>query len=271
MVIATSNPIPSTQPYWDVAADTYERDFTETLVGQLLRQAVWRELDRVFRPNDRVLEINCGTGIDAVHLAEREVTILACDISQRMIDLARQRADTTTFGRRIDFRVLPTEDLGALFDDGPFDGAFSNFSGLNCVEDLDAVRRNLSRALRPGGSAVLCMLGRFVPWEIAWFLAHGGRSKALRRLRCHIECGSEAGAPSVHYYSTRETTHAFAPDFRLRRWKGVGIFVPPPYMDHWAQHFPRTTAALDRADRWLGRVPIFRNMANFVLLEFERT
>jgi SAM-dependent methyltransferase len=270
-MMAIPNPIPSTQPYWDRAAGTYERDFTGTLLGQTLRRSVWRELDRVFRAGDRVLELNCGTGIDALHLAEHQVTVLACDISQRMIDLARQRVAATRFSRRIDFRVLPTEDLDTLLDhDGLFDGAFSNFSGLNCVEDLGAVRRDLARLLRPGGIAVLCMLGRFVPWEFAWFLAQGDWNKAVRRLR-RTECGNYAGAPRVHYYSRREIIRAFAPDFLLRRWKGVGIFLPPSYMDHWAQRFPRTTAALGKADGLLGRVPIVRNMGDFVLLEFERT
>ncbi len=268
--MATSNPIPSTQPYWDLAADTYEQDFTDTLIGQTLRRSVWRDLERVFRPGHRVLELNCGTGIDAVHLAEHQVTVLACDISPRMIELARQRVSATKFGRRIDFRVLPTEDLGRLAVDGPFDGAFSNFSGLNCVEDLNAVRRELARLLRPGRSMLLCMLGRFVPWEIGWFLAHGNWNKAVHRLRRPTESRDQAGEPSVHCYSRREITHAFAPDFRLRRWKGVGVFLPPSYMDHWARRFPRATSALDKADRLLGRVPIFRSMADFVLLEFER-
>jgi hypothetical protein len=154
--------------------------------------------------------------------------------------------------------------------DGPFDGAASNFSGLNCVEDLGAVRRELARLLRPGGLAVLCVLGRVVPWEIAWFLAQGDWNKAVRRLR-HTECGNYACAPRVYYYSRREIMRAFAPDFRLRRWKGIGISLPPSYMDHWAQRFPRITVALGKADGLLGRVPIVRNIGDFVLLEFERT
>ena len=53
--------------------------FTESRLGELLRQAVWRRLDDVFRPGDRVLELDCGTGEDAVHLARRGVRVLATD------------------------------------------------------------------------------------------------------------------------------------------------------------------------------------------------
>ena len=38
-------------------------------------QAVWRRLDDGFGPGDRVLELGCGTGEDAVHLAQRGVRV----------------------------------------------------------------------------------------------------------------------------------------------------------------------------------------------------
>jgi methyltransferase family protein len=67
-----------------------------------------------------------------------------------MIQIARQDAVASGYAARLDFRVLPTEALDRLELESPFDGAFSNFSGLNCVEDLAAVARNLARLLKPG-------------------------------------------------------------------------------------------------------------------------
>jgi len=55
---------------------------------------------------------------------------------------------------------------------GPFDGAFSNFSGLNCVENLEDVSRDVAQLLRPKADFDLYD-GRFVPVEIIWFLLHG--------------------------------------------------------------------------------------------------
>lgn len=259
------------QSYWDIAADTYEQDFTTTLIGQLLRRRVWRELDRIFRPDDRLLELNCGTGIDAVYLARKGMTVMACDISSRMVEQARRRADQSRLSGNLDFRVLATEELSALTDNGQFDGAYSNFSGLNCVGDLVSVRRNLARLLKPGGSVALCMLGRFVPWEIAWFFAHGDPRKAMRRLRPGVTPASNNGAPHVRYHPRQEIVAAFSPEFQLRRWKGIGIFLPPSYMEHQARRFPRTIGLLDRVDGLVGDTPIFRSMADFVLLEFQRT
>ncbi|WP_158944887.1 hypothetical protein [Granulicella sp. S190] len=58
------------QAYWDSAAETYEDVFSGTTIGKTRREAVWQDLKRLFRRDDHVLEINCGTGLDAVFLAK---------------------------------------------------------------------------------------------------------------------------------------------------------------------------------------------------------
>jgi len=259
----------SARAYWDEAAGTYEQDFTNTLIGEMLRRQVWVRLSRTFLPGENILELNCGTGIDAQYLAEKAIHVVACDISERMIDIARQRAEDSRFGAQVEFRVLATEELGSMKCDAPFDGAFSNFSGLNCVDDLQAVRRNLARLLRPRARVVLVMLGRFVPWEIAWYLAHFDRSRALDRLLGKRE-GVNKRAPQVHYRSRREIVTAFGPEFQLQSWEGVGVFRPPAYMEHWARRYPRIAKLLNGADSFTTRLPVFRIMANFVLLQFQR-
>jgi 2-polyprenyl-3-methyl-5-hydroxy-6-metoxy-1,4-benzoquinol methylase len=262
--------IQTARRYWDHAAETYDHDFVNTLIGQTRREAVWRDLDRFFSAGDRLLELNCGTGIDAVHLASNGVEVVACDIAPRMIELARRHAAGAQLRERIDWRVLPTEEIGALFEEGPFDGVLSNFSGLNCVADIGAVARNLSRLLKPGGRVLASMMGRSVPWEFAWFLAHGEARKAMRRFGRAPVCHLDAGGLQIQCPRVKEIARQFAPEFALRGWKGIGILVPPSYMEAWARRFPRTTLALAGVDRWLARVPGVRGMADCVLLHFER-
>jgi SAM-dependent methyltransferase len=259
----------SAQEYWDAAAETYDQDFTTTLIGRTRRSAVWREMDKVFQPGERVLELNCGTGADAVHLAHLGIRVLACDISPRMIEIARKFASTTNAAERTDFRVLPTEKIEVLASEGPFDGAFSNFAGLNCVEDLPAVVRNLVRLLKPDAPVLISMTGRFVPWEIVWFLKHGDAKNAVRRLS-RKDAGLSRGPLNIQRPSVSEITGIFAQGFRRRGWRGIGIGVGPSYMEPWARRFPNVTNALARVDDWVGGFPPFRNMADCVLLEFER-
>lgn len=258
---------------FDTIAETYDDTFTNSRVGRAQRHAVWEELDRVFHPGQRVLEINCGTGVDAVHLASRGVEVLACDAAPRMIEVSRRRLLQTNLGAGVEFRTLATEDIGKLCEAVPsaqFDGAFSNFAGLNCVGDLSAVARHLAQLLRPGAQAVLCMFGPFCAWEVLWYLAQGKPRKAFRRLRSEGSLArlAEGSTVPVRYFSVRQLAGIFAPEFRLQQWKGVGLAVPPSYVEPLAQPFLLSWAA--RADRWLGHCPLLRGLADHVLLTFER-
>ena len=281
--------VPPRPAPFDAVAGTYDDQFTAALIGRAQRQAVWRELDRVFRAGDRVLELNCGTGVDALYLARRGVEVLACDSSARMIDVARahlgraqldpeveggsgtQRAKVRA---KVRFEVLATEELGQLRGDSlaPFDGAFSNFAGLNCVEDLEAVGRDLSGLLKPGARMVLCLFGTQCAWETVWYLAHGQPRKAFRRLR---PGGDVAGLGNgmtlrVRYPTVPALVRSMGPGFRLKTWKGVGVAVPPSYVEPLARRFPRVLGFLVKIDRSLASVPLVRSLGDHVLLVFER-
>jgi SAM-dependent methyltransferase len=252
------------QAYWDLTAENYDSIFSETVIGRVQRDAVWRELDKHFQAGMRILELNCGTGVDAVHLAGRGVHVVACDLSSRMIDAARKRLGATGLGALVDFRMLATEEIGSLVGEAPFDGAFSNFSGLNCVQDI-------ARLLKPGAKTLLCMVGRFSLWEMAWHLAKGRPAVALRSFKrkptTHI---SAQNAVLVHYPSVSHMRRMFAPEFRLRGWMGVGVAVPPSCLEPVARRVPGVVGSLAKLDRYLNRAPVFRGMADCVLLQFER-
>lgn len=267
---APANAIRSAQRYWNAAAETYEQKFSGTILGQIRRQIVWDSLEKTFHDGQRVLELSCGTGIDAVFLARRGVHVVACDVSPRMIELAQSLAAKEGLSVSPKFCVLATEHLSTLRPEMPFDGGFSNFSGLNCVEDLTQVADDLGGLLKPNARLVLCMMGRFVPLEMLWFLAHGQVGKAFHRLlnsRSHY-------ASTTDLVVTRPTVsqieQQMSRTFRLVRWKGIGVVIPPSYAEHVAIRLPRAVGYLAKVDRFIGALPFFRNMADCVLLEFER-
>jgi SAM-dependent methyltransferase len=241
------------------------------VIGKLQRDEVWRELDKTFAPGDRVLELNCGTGIDAVHLAQRGVRLIACDVSPRMIEVAQKRIIDRGLDRLVELRILPTEAVNSLLAEGPFDGAFSNFSGLNCVQDIAQVAQHLALLLKPGAKVFLCMVGKFSPWELVWHLAHGRVHLAFRRFRRRPSTHSSVrGSFSIHYPSIDDMVRMFAPEFSLRSWQGIGIAIPPWCFEAAARRMPNATAGLAKLDRYLCRLPLIRSMGDCVLLQFER-
>ena len=134
---------------FDQLAERYDTLWSETAIGRAQRAAVWRRIDLLFQAGDRVLDVGCGTGVDAIHLMERGVRVYAIDASREMARMARARG--------VDARQLAAEALEELT--GEFDGAFSNFGAMNCVSDLEEVARALGRLVRVGGYAAICLAG----------------------------------------------------------------------------------------------------------------
>jgi len=257
---------------FDPVARSYDQVFTSSLIGQAQRVAVWKEVRKVFHPGDRVLEIGCGTGVDACYLAERGVEILACDPSSQMIGVAVARIRQRGLQARVRTRVLRAEDLSTLRADKPFDGAFSNFGALNCVQDLQAVARGIAGKLRPGGIALLCWMGPCCLWEMLFYLTQGSPNKAFRRLHPAGVDAQIGGQTSVlvRYPSVRSLAHTFGSEFFVKSVRGVGIAVPPSYLELWARRHPRVMGLCDRFDSRFGHWPGIRSIGDHVLVTLQR-
>ena len=257
---------------FDGIAGEYDTRFTNSLIGRAQRASVWRELDNLFHSGQRVLEINCGTGVDAAHLADRGIHMVACDGSPEMVAVARQRLQRSAHGDHIDLHVLAIEQIGNLAKDGPYDGVVSNFSGLNCVEDLHPVARDLAGLVKPGGKAVLCIFGRYCAWEMLWYAFHGNFRKALRRLGRKGNETQLAPGRSIRiwYPSINSLRQDFAKYFRLVGWKGTAVLIPPSYLEPWAVRLPQLFRFAVRIDPFLCRCPGLRTFSDHVVLVMER-
>jgi SAM-dependent methyltransferase len=188
-----------TTPFDQLAA-TYDVSWTNSKNGRRQRSIVWREIDAYYQRGQRVLDIGCGTGEDALHLTANGVVVDAIDGSTEMVRIARERG--------VPARRLPIENLSELREE--YDGALSNFGVLNCVDDLPACGAELARLIRPGGKLVICLMPRLCWSEILRF--------ELRRLRPHVVW---RGMP-VHYPSATEVVRAFD-GFRLIRQRSIAM------------------------------------------------
>lgn len=258
---------------FDAVAERYDESFTSTKIGQAQRAAVWKKLANAFRPSDRVLEIGCGTGTDACFLAKRGVTVVACDSSSQMIAVATRKIQERGLQHAVHPLVLPAESIASLQRQEQFDGAFSNFGALNCVQDLRQLASDLATLLKPGATALLCWMGPCCAWETAWYLALRRPGKAFRRLHREaiIARIAEGAFATVRYPLVRSLARTFAPAFRLQSITGIGVTVPPSYVEPWAEQFPRLLQFCVKADSFLGRCPGVRVLADHVLLRFQRT
>ena len=256
----------------DAIAETFDQSFTNSVAGGAQRRSVWRELDRCFSSGQRILELECGTGVDATHLATRGVEVWACEQSSKMLEVAHRRVVSSRLPAPVSLFPLAPEQISMLQDRGPFDGAFSDFGALNCVEDMAALGRSLASLLKPGAKVVLCMAGTCVAWEVILFLWHGRFRDAFRRLGrgpVHMRLTDDLYV-ACWYPSVRAVRRAFCPHFGLLRWRGVGVTIPPTYWEKHAKRFPKVMTLLAKLDPWLGRTPLVRALADHLLLTFEK-
>jgi ubiquinone/menaquinone biosynthesis C-methylase UbiE len=275
MNVQPTIPAPKTHPKsatgaaFDRIAQDYDQKFTDSLIGRAQRDAVWKVLRRTFRRHDNILELNCGTGEDAIFLGGNGVSVVALDASRQMIARAKHRLHHLAH-LPVTFRELPTERIGELLPKTQYDGVFSNFSGLNCIADLGAVAASLAGMVKPGGQVVLCFSTRFCLIEILYYLALGQWRKALRRCKGYTRATLDDAQFKVYYPTLRRICESFAPDFQLYSCTGVGVAVPPSYLEGWARRHSRLFLLLRLLEEPLATLPILRSTGDHVLLCFEK-
>jgi SAM-dependent methyltransferase len=140
---------------WDLASDDYEPAWAAQLAGVqagLLAAAA-------LAPGERVLDVACGSGQVTLQAAEAvgaQAVVLGTDLSQRMVDSARQRAAQRSIPN-VAFARMGAERLA--LPDAEFDVVLCSL-GLMYVPDPARAVREMRRVLRPGGRLVLSVWGQ---------------------------------------------------------------------------------------------------------------
>ena len=238
---------PITRPHKSVTApDT--KHLAPSYVLQ--RTLVWTYLQQQL-PHDRparILELNCGTGADAIWLAQKGYEVLATDISAHMIETARAKTKElpVEIQNRLTFETIAAEDLNQLKVEKPFDLIFSNFGGLNCVSpnELRDLTPKLSKNLSSNGRLVFVLMSRFCWWETLYFLVKGNWTQAWRRQsKTPIEAPLAEGVTAqTWYYSPLGLSKLLKNNFSSEQQRPIGFFLPPSYLDN----------AFKRFFKWLG-------------------
>lgn len=264
-------------PFDQIAKD-YDAAFTETAVGRMQREIVWRFLAQWKKAQNQqtlhVLELNCGTGEDALWLARQGCQVLATDISPAMVAITRAKADQAGLSNLISTQVLDIQDVSFIStnktktENTPstvhrspssvhrppstgFDLIFSNFGGLNCVppESLKNLGNALPKLLKPGGYFIAVVMGRFCWWETLYFLFKGKFRTAFRRLSQKSVVANLDGKSTIKtwYYSPKSIKKIAqtAPSVL----QAVGFWLPPSYLNPFFGKRPRLLAVLNTLEQ----------------------
>ena len=218
-------PYPSDRPniglLFSSIADSYDRGFVDNPFA-LANRARFRKVveGRLPRKGVSVLDFGCGTGDDALYFAQKNHHVVACDISERMIQIARDKAGAT--GRDVTF-VLGDETCLTGCGRGAFRLAYADFGSLNFVDDLRRVCAAIHDLLEPGGFLVASVQNRFCIQESFYLLATGRFRGVCRRWAGRsVAPGSNGVKFPIHYYSPTGLARALKRLYRVDGLHAVG-------------------------------------------------
>lgn len=130
--------------FWDRLADKYAR---QPIADEAAYQTKLSVTRGYFRPDMSLLELGCGTGGTAISHAPFVAHIRALDFSERMLDIARNKARAAG----VDNVTFEQADISALSEPADSYDIVLGLSILHLLRDPDAVIGKVHTMLRPGG------------------------------------------------------------------------------------------------------------------------
>jgi ubiquinone/menaquinone biosynthesis C-methylase UbiE len=137
---------------------------TNTIVNYK-RNRVRDHVLKYLKPAGTILELNSGTGEDALFFANKGHRVHATDISVGMQQQLRKKVEANKMEDLVSNELCSFTQLHQLKNKGPYDHIFSNFAGLNCTGELDKVLSSFNDLLNPGGVVTLVILPKCCLWE----------------------------------------------------------------------------------------------------------
>lgn len=223
----------------------------ENKVSQYMRTIFRQEVSAHAKPQSIILELNCGTGLDAIYFAEHGHFVLATDISQGMLQQLDKKISEQNLHGKIITQHSSFHDIDKI-QNKKFDHIISNFGGLNCTNDLQDVLLKFSPLLQDGGKITLMIMPKICLWEIAALLK-GNFKTAFRRFKNGTPANVEGIQFLCYYYNPSYVIKTLKKEFEVLSLRGVCIFAPPEAHKHFAERFPKLFSFLCKVDKAIGK------------------
>ncbi len=256
---------------FDTVADAYDASFTDAPIGRRKRAAVHRHLRSVLRSDWRALELNCGTGEDAVWLANAGLHVLATDISERMLTVTDRKIHENGCRSHVATRILAIEQLARpelRSELGRFDLILSNFDGLNCVESIEWLPAAIDELLVEGGHAVFVFMPPWCVVESVHRIVHRRTKTSLRRRSGPVPIGPDRTG-MTYFRPVSELVRLFETHLKVVAVRAIGLWTPPTFMASFHDRHIRTFERLAWLEDRCAAIPVLRTVGDHVLIHLQ--
>ena len=219
---------------------------------QYKRERVRAVVQQFAPKNSAVLELNSGTGEDAIWFAEQGYTVHATDISSGMQDTLKSKVNALNLQEKISTEIISFTDLEHLKERKEYDLIFSNF-------------------LKTKGIAVLVILPKFCLWE--FLLIFKGKFKTAFR-RFFSSKGVSAHIEGTYfrcwYYNPSYVIKHLQSQFTVLRVEGLCTIVPPSYIEGFAEKRPGLFSFLKaKENKWKSNWP-WKSIGDYYIIALEK-
>jgi len=233
-----------------------------------MRNKVYSHVQRFIPFGSRILELNAGTGTDAVELACRGYSIHATDISPGMLERLLDKVQRFDLGTQITHQQCSFTKLEKI-EGAPFDAVFSNLGGLNCIPDLSPVVDQLPKVLRPNGIITWVLMPPVCLWEMGEIF-RGHPKLAFRRFsqtgtRAHLE----GLYFTVYYFTPEKVLQWFGDQYRGLSVEGLSVLTPTAESKNFAKRYTRLYQTLSWLDDRLAPRRPWRGWGDFFIITMQ--
>lgn len=267
-VMPTRSHLSDVAAAFDGIAGAFDENF-ENLITAELRRRLYSVVTSLVPGDSTIIDVNCGTGIDALFLAEHGYRVTGIDVSRTMIARARKKLASR---RNLQATFIPGsfDDLPANHAE-PVDLVMSNFGGINCSDNLGRTARAIGSVIKPGGYFVGVIMPRFSLWETVSFLLRLRWKDAARRMRGgSVATGFGEHSFRVQYYSPRDVRRSFGDGFNVKRISALSVVAPTPQSTGFARNHPRLVSLLFRLDNYLESIPVLRSIGDHYIIVLQK-
>lgn len=251
-------------------AGQYDEHFTNSIIGKAQRQRVYSYLCSLnYFANKDILEINCGTGEDAKMFNEHKAHVTATDISEKMIAFAKQKNENSS----IKFIISSIQEIETKTNSNKFDAVFSNFGGLNCLNEKELIQfsKTITNLTHPKSDLVFVIMGTNCFIEKLYFFLKLNKTKALRRKqKLGVETKINNNAFTTYYYSPKQIKTIFKSNFEIMNIQPIGLFIPPSYLEPFVKKHLIFSKFLMKLDSVFARFSFLSNNADHYLIHLKR-
>lgn len=151
----------------------------------------------------KVLEIGCGIGTDTISFARNGAFVTAVDLTEKSLEVARQRAKIYGLEDRIRFIQADAENLGDFVPVERYDLVYS-FGVIHHTPNPERVIEQIRKYVGPESAVKIMVYNRW-SWKALWILFIYGKGQIWKWRRLIAEYSeAQTGCPVTYSYSRKD-------------------------------------------------------------------